>query len=217
MNLANLDQGTIEWLLARVGRVTASRICDVMSYLSRGPKKGGESASRYNYKIELAAGRITGLPQEDFDSPDMRWGREQERFARAFYETKFEVMADQVGFIVHPDMPFAGASPDSLVGDDGGLEIKCPRTTTHFKWWYQYIKHGIVPEEHQEQCLFNMDCEEREWWDFMSYDPRVKRPELMGLVARMYRDEKRIKEIRAEVRKFNQEIIDLINSLPAAA
>lgn len=215
MQAANLEQGSVDWRLARVGMITASRIVDVMSY--RKDKK--ESADRYKYKIEVVTERLTGIPVDHYETPEMRWGTEQEPKARASYEALNEVMTDQVGFIVHPDMPFAGASPDSLVGDDGGLEIKGPNTTTHIKWWEEYIKFGIVPPEHQDQCLFGMACAgtKRLWWDFVSYDPRLKDPSQKRFTARLPRDNERIAKIEAEVRKFNQEIIDLINSLPAAA
>jgi len=208
VRILNVRQGSVEWLLARAGMITASRICDVMAVLK---KKDAEAADRYNYKVELIAERLTGLPEEQFVSKEMLWGTQNEGAARSHYEMMRELLADTVGFGIHPDMDFAGASPDSLIDLDGGLEIKCPKTATHIKW----AKAGGVPEEHQEQCLFNMDVFGREWWDFMSYDPRLPL-EYRAYVVRMMRDEERIRAIRAGVAQFNEEINSLISSLPGS-
>lgn len=260
VQILDVRQGSVEWLLARAGMITASRICDAMKFINepadfiaklyaesqkcgecnksfkgrewlvsmsgdkvkkrvcsqqckeawetRRPRT--ESADRYNYKIQLVGERMTGLPEEQFVTPEMKWGTDNEPLARSHYELKNEVFADTVGFGIHPDMPFAGASPDALIGKDGLTEIKCPKTATHIKW----MRAGGVPEDHQEQCLFNMDVFGREWCDFMSYDPRlVNNPELKSYIVRMPRDEKRIKEIRAGVNQFNEEINELIYSL----
>jgi dihydrofolate reductase len=117
-------------------------------------------------------------------------------------------MVDTVGFVLHPTFDYAGSSPDGLVGDDGGLELKCPKTTTHIKW----LMAGEVPEEHQAQCLWNMACCGRAWWDFMSFDPRL--PDGMKIfIVRMDRDDARIAAIEAEVAKFNDEIEAAIKQL----
>lgn len=197
MRVVNCQQGSAQWLDVRRGKITASRIADVMDRL----KKGGEGASRRNYRTELLAERLSGRSEEHYVSPEMDWGSEFEPHARAAYEIANDVMVDTVGFILHSKMDFAGASPDGLVGSDGGLEIKCPKTTTHLKW----LQAGTVPEEHQAQCLWNMACAERSWWDFMSYDPRM--PEgLRIFIVRMDRDEARISEIEHEVERFNEEV-----------
>ena len=131
----------------------------------------------------------------------MQFGTEQEPFARTAYEIKTENIVDQVGFIFHPRLDFTGASPDGLIGRDGGLELKCPKTTTHLA----YMMAGTVPKEYQYQMLWNMACAEREWWDFASYDSRL--PEKLRLfIVRMPRDEARIGEIEREVLKLNSEI-----------
>lgn len=191
------EQGTAQWLEARRGKITASRIAEVMDFL----KKGGEGASRRNYRTELLAERLSGRGEDHYVSPEMEWGTEFEPQARAAYEIANDVMVDRVGFVLHPVFDFAGSSPDGLVGNDGYVEFKCPKTTTHLKW----MQAGGVPEEHQEQCLFNMRCEERAWADFVSYDPRL--PEgLRIFVARMDRDEERIVRIDEEVQRFQNEV-----------
>jgi putative phage-type endonuclease len=164
-------------------------------------KRGGESADRRNYRNEILAERLSRRTEDHYVSPEMAWGSEFEPIARYAYEIATGEMVDTVGFVLHPTMDFAGASPDGLVGEDGGLELKCPKTTTHIKW----MTNGGVPEEHQAQCLWNMACAERQWWDFMSFDPRL--PDgLRIFIARMERDEASIKLIEEEVARFNDEV-----------
>lgn len=191
------QQGTAEWLDVKRGKISASRIAEVLDFL----KKGGEGASRRNYRQELIAERLTGRSEDHYVSPEMAWGSEFEPIARSAYEIATGEMVDTVGFILHTGFDFAGASPDGLVGNDGGIEIKCPKTTTHLKW----LQVGTVPEEHQAQCLWNMACAERQWWDFLSFDPRL--PEgLRSFIVRMERDERRIGEIEDQVALFHEEV-----------
>jgi len=164
-------------------------------------KRGGEAASRRDYRAELIAERLTGRAQDHYVSKEMQFGTEQEPFARTAYEIKTENTVDPVGFIFHPWLDFTGASPDGLIGQNGGLELKCPKTTTHLA----YMMAGMVPKEYQDQMVWNMACTEREWWDFASYDSRL--PEKLKLfIVRMLRDEARIGEIEREVLKLNSEI-----------
>jgi len=169
---------------------------------------GSESASRANYRIELAIERISGLPKEWYISGPMKWGMENEPFAKAAYSiaTGFEV--EEVGFIAHQEIKRAGASPDGLVGFYGGVEVKCPNTSTHIDWAIA----GEVPPEHRLQMQFCMDCTCRDWWDFVSYDPRM--PEAQQLfIRRLYRDESIIKSIREEVVKLDDEVDETVADL----
>lgn len=201
MRIIDCEQGSAEWLQNRVGRITASRICEAMS---RYAKKDGETAERKNYKTDMIVERLTGRSTENFVSPEMIWGRDNEQAARTAYEMEKGVMTQQVGFILHPTLDHVGASPDSLV-DDGGLEIKCPKTATHIKW----MLAGVVPEEHVDQVQLNIACAETAWWDFMSYDPRL--PEgIDRFIVRVPRDGKRIAEMEAEAVQFNAEIEQVI-------
>ena len=197
MRFVDCEQNSAKWIWARTGRITASRICDLMATL----KRGGEAASRRDYRAELIAERLTGKAETRYVSKEMRYGREQEPFARTAYEIRTENMVDQVGFVFHPRLDFSGASPDGLIREDGGLELKCPKTTTHLA----YMAAGIVPKEYEYQMLWNMACAEREWWDFASFDARL--PEKLSLfIVRMPRDEARIGEIEREVMSLNNEI-----------
>lgn len=204
-----VKQGSTQWLQQRVGKVTGSRIKDVMAYLKSGK---GEMATRANYRVELIAEILTGTAQQHFVSDAMRWGVEQEQYARAAYEVRRDAVVDQVGFVGYPTIDRAGGSPDGLISNDGGVEIKCPETTTHVKW----MLSREVPEEHQLQMMFYMACTGRQWWDFVSFDPRL--PEKFQLfIVRLQRDEVRIAEVETEVLKFLQEIDSTIAEMERLA
>lgn len=203
MNIIDLPQGSPEWLVARAGKVTASRIADVIAKI-----KSGEAAARRDYRAQLVAEILTGKPQEDgFINAEMQWGLDQEPLARSAYEMAKDVLVDQIGFVVHPSIERAGASPDGLAGKIG-LEIKCPKTATHL----QYLLDGTVPTKYQPQILWQMACMETEGCDFVSFDPRL--PEHLRLfIVRFPRDEKRIVEITAEVIVFLNEVDEIIERL----
>jgi putative phage-type endonuclease len=199
-----MQQGTDEWRLARCGWVGASNIAAVMS---KG-RSGAESATRNNYKAQVVAEILSGLPLDSFNSSAMQWGTENEPFARAAYEVKTGLLVDQVGFVPHPDIFRTGASPDGLIGNDGLIEIKCPNTATHIS----YAVTGKIPSEYQYQMLWQMEVTGRKWCDFASFDPRM--PESMQLyVQRFERDDARIAEIKAAVIEFLKECEESCASL----
>jgi putative phage-type endonuclease len=187
------------WMRFRAGRITGSRMADVCSYLKDGKT---ESAKRYNYRMELIAARLTGRSKDHYVTPSMEWGIAQEENAIMFYEAAFGVMAEPCGFFVHPDMPFTGASPDRLIGDDGLLEAKCPETTTHL----EYVLQGKVPAEYMPQVQWELACSGRQWADFLSYDPRIQTESLRFFCRRVERDEALIAKYTAEVLKLEAEI-----------
>ncbi len=188
----DLVQGTDEWLSIRLGKVTASRVADVIARTKTGP-----SASRANYMAELVAERLTGARGETFTNAAMAWGTDNESEARLAYEFRTDATVDQVGFIPHPSIEMSGASPDGLVGPDGLVEIKCPNTATHI----ETLLTGVIPGKYETQMLWQMACTGRAWCDFASFDPRL--PEEMRLyVKRFARDEKRIAEMEEQVREF---------------
>jgi putative phage-type endonuclease len=187
-----MEQGTEEWQSARCGKVTASRIADLMA-----KTKSGYSASRENYLAQLIVERFTGGKAESFTSAAMQWGNEQEPFARAAYEVRKGVFVDEVGFIPHPNIYGAGASPDGLVGDDGLVEIKCPNTATMI----DTLINETVPKKYYVQMQMQMACTERQWCDYAVFDPRM--PESAQLfVKRIDRDVKFIAEMESEIIKF---------------
>lgn len=206
MQVIEVVQGTPEWLAARAGNVTASKIADVMAK-PRG--KSDEAATRRNYKAQLVAERLTGQPQENgYVSQEMKDGTEREPLARAAYEIERDVMVEQVGLVMHPTIPNYGASPDGLIGGYLGMEIKCPKMATHIEW----LLAGVVPAEHQLQMLSGMDCCERDEWEFVSYCPSMPQP-LQLFIRRLHRDDQRIAAIRDAVEQFNAEVQELVDKL----
>lgn len=196
-----MEQGSMEWKLARAGKVTASRISDVMAKI-----KTGEAAAREDYRAQLAAEIITGEPQDDgFVTKDMAFGTEQEKFARAAYEVLTGGFVDEVGVIDHPTIERAAASPDGLVGSDGLVEIKCPKVKTHIK----YLMTSRIPTDYMLQMQWQMACTGRKWCDWISY--RGDLPGTMGmLIIRVNRDDKKIAEIEAEVKAFNESVDKMV-------
>ena len=190
------------WWAARLGKVTASRVADVVA-----KTKSGVSASRTNYMAQLICERLTGTVAEGYTSAEMQWGTDQEPYARAAYSAKVGELVEEVGFIDHPTIDGAGASPDGLVAE-GLVEIKCPNTATALDW----ILSGKPPAKYVTQMQWQMACTNRPFCDFASYDPRL--PEnLRLLVIRVDRDEERIKELEQEVKEFLQELDDKVNKL----
>ena len=149
-----IEQRTEEWFAARLGRVTASRVADVIA-----KTKTGYSASRENYMAQLVVERLTQTKAESYTSAAMMHGVEQEPFARAAYEATQGVMVEEVGFVSHPSIEWAGASPDGLVGDDGCVEIKCPNTATMI----ETLLSQKVPGKYITQMQFQMACTGRKW------------------------------------------------------
>lgn len=200
-------QGSAEWLAARAGCLTASAIADMIA-----KTKTGESASRANLRARLVAERLTGIPQDGFSNAAMQWGNEQEPFARAAYEIHSGNLVDQTGLVMHPSIPYAGASPDGLIDECGLVEIKCPNTATHI----EYLLSSTPPKKYQPQMMWQMECTGRQWCDFVSFDPRM--PEHLQLfVVRFERDEERLDDLRKEAIAFLAEVDALILQLTKKA
>jgi putative phage-type endonuclease len=199
-----IKQGTEEWHQIRLGKVTASRVADVMSKV-----KTGESAGRKNYKMDLVVERLTNNPTSSFSSPAMQWGTETEPLARMAYEAFTGVFVDQVAFCNHPTIKNFGCSPDGMVGE-GLMEIKCPNTSTHI----DYLMAGIPPAKYLPQMHTQMACTGAKWCDFVSFDPRLP-PELQLFVVRLDRDEAYIQQIEAEVKQFLDEVEQIYSQLKA--
>lgn len=155
------EQGSAEWERARLGRATASNFKKIMQ-----PKKLKPSVTTYLY--ELAAERTTGEKQErEWTNYYVERGKELEPTAVLSYEFVKNEEVKRVGFCLGYEKAAFGCSPDGLVGDDGGLEIKCPMLAQHI----QYCEENVLPDDYKSQvygCLF---VTQRKWWDFMSYHP----------------------------------------------
>lgn len=184
-----IEQGTPEWLRARMGIPTASEFATVMAK--------GEGKTRRTYMLKLLGERLTGEPSESYSNGHMERGKEMEAEARDMYEFMRDVECKQVGFIRNGDR---GASPDSLVGIDGGCEIKTK--LPHLQ--LDVLLRDRLPPEHVAQCQGFLWVAEREWVDFVSYFPK-----LPLFVKRVFRDEIYIKTLAAEVAAFNAELCEL--------
>lgn len=198
-------QGSNAWHALRCGRVTASRVADLVART-----KTGWGASRTTYLSQLVVERLTRAVECVPPSAAMTWGTQKEPEARAAYRFFHDKAVTEVGFLLHPQIFMAGASPDGLVGNDGLIEIKCPNSTTHI----EFLRNRTIPVRYQLQMSWQMACTGRHWCDFVSYDPRL--PERCRLfVTRFHRDDASIAELEQRVRDFLDEvdrsIIELAN------
>ena len=197
-----MEQRTDDWFTARLGKVTASRVADVIA-----KTKTGYGAGRANYMADLVVERLTGQKASSFSNAAMEWGTEQEPHARAAYSAKTGIMVEEVGFIDHPTVAMSGASPDGFA-EEGLIEVKCPNTATHL----EYVLAELPPLKYFTQMQWQMACTGRPFCDFVSFDPRL--PErLQLLVVRIPRDDDYIKMLEQEVTVFLQELDDKLNKL----
>ncbi|WP_139412229.1 lambda exonuclease family protein [Bartonella mastomydis] len=195
-----MEQRTAEWFQARLGKVTASNVYNVISKTAK-----GTPTSKYeDYKIKLITERLTGQTSPYYETEDMRWGIENEEDALREYAFIYDTDVTQCGFIQHPTIKMAGASPDGLIDEDGLIEIKCPRSTNHMR----FIIDNEIKPEYLAQMQFQMACTGRKWCDFISYDPRFTGDSSLFRmkIKRIHRDEKKIEEINQAVESFLAEI-----------
>jgi hypothetical protein len=197
IEIFDCEQGSPEWYACRLGIPTASEFDTVMA---RG-KGGGESKTRRTYLLKLAGERLTEQPMYSYSNDHMERGKEMESEARGLYEMVTDYDLHTVGFVRNGD---AGASPDSLVGDDGAVEIKTK--LAHLQ--LECLLADRVPSEHVAQLQGQLWITGRKWVDFVSYWPS-----LPLFVKRVYRDENLIATIAAEVEKFNGDLAQIVNQI----
>lgn len=205
MKILDLEQGSPEWIAARLGKVSASRMADMTART-----KTGYGASRANYAAELITERLTGAPAEKFTNAAMAWGTEKEPDAKDAYCFLRDAEIEAVGLVLHPTIEMACASPDGLVGDDGLIEVKCPQTATHI----DTLLSETVPDKYVKQMMWQMACTSRQWCDFVSFDPRLP-AEMQIFIKRVPRENALIAELEAEAVKFLAEIDDTLVKLHA--
>lgn len=204
----NAPQRTDEWLAERCGHATASKLSDVMAKI-----KSGEAETRRKYRLQVVTERLTGRPAPSgYQNAAMQWGVETEAEARMCFESERGAMVIETGFLKHASIPWFGASPDGLIGDDGMLELKCPESTTHLEW----MEAAKVPAKHVPQIQGQMAVTGRKWVDFASYDPRF--PDGLQLfIVRCPRDDAYIKALEAEVMDFLAGAEEMVQRLMARA
>lgn len=193
------DQNSPEWYQCRLGIPTASRF----STLLASGRGGGESKTRREYLYKLAGEILTGEPMYSYQNDHMLRGQEMEGEARDMYVFLTDLEPQRVGFIRNGR---TGCSPDSLIGNDGMLEIKTK--LAHLQC--EVLDYNELPSEHKPQCQGQLWIAEREWVDFVSYWPK-----LPLFAKRVYRDEAYIKKLAAEVDRFNGELAELVAKLQA--
>jgi putative phage-type endonuclease len=204
-----IEQLTEEWFQQRLGKVTASRISDVIA-----KTKTGVSTSRQNYLIQLVSERLTGKKGDSFVNQAMLDGIQRESAARALYMLNRDVSVTEVGFFDHPVINNSGASPDGAVNAEedgkyaGLIEIKCPIETTHTNT----LMSKSVPSKYIPQMQWQLACTNASWVDFVSYNPNFP-PELQLFIARVDRNQIYISELEVEVEKFLDEVEQTILKL----
>lgn len=193
MKIHYMEQRSPEWYAIKCGKISASSMSAVLAK--------GQGKARKAYMLKLLAERLSGIPQNTYCNSSMEWGIEIEPQARQAYEEATLTVTETVGFVEANE--FLGCSPDSLINSNGGLEIKCPDSSTHI----QYILANKAVTEYNCQVQSNLWITEREWWDFVSFDPRIiSRP---FWKIRVYRDEQYINTIKEEVKVFIDEMLKL--------
>lgn len=203
--MEEIEQRSAEWFAERCGKVTASRIADVMARTQK-----GWGASRANYAAQLICERLTGVAEQGYSNAAMQWGTDWEPAAREAYGLLVGEFVEEIGFVRHPKIEMSGASPDGLVGDDGLVEIKCPNSATHIST----LRGDPIADKYVKQMQWQMACTGRLWCDFVSFDPRL--PDAMQLhVQRVARDDEMIAEMEAAVSDFLTEVAATVADLEA--
>ena len=198
-----MEQRSDEWFAARLGKVTASRVADVIAKTKTGP-----SASRENYATQLVLERLTNKQADSYTNAAMQWGTETEPMARQAYELKRGLFVNETGFVDHPTIEMSGASPDGLVGTDGLIEVKCPNSATHM----ETMLTQKVPAKYIPQMMWQMACTGRNWCDFVSYDPRF--PEnLQIFIERVTYDPTYVRMLELEITQFLDEVTKKVEIL----
>jgi putative phage-type endonuclease len=193
----DMEQRTDEWYAARLGKVTASSLYKVLA-----KTKTGYGADRANYMTQLVLERVTGTKADSYSNAAMQWGIDQEPFARAAYEASRGVLVEEVAFLPHPTIEMAGASPDGLVDDKGMVEIKCPDSKTALECW---LSDNPVENKYFAQMQWQMCCADRDWCDYVVFDPRMPAKAQL-FIDRVERDDEWLEATEAEVVKFLAEV-----------
>lgn len=199
------EQRTEEWFKDRAGKFTGSRFADVMA---RNKKTGAPLKAYEDLIWQVVADRLSCQPEENMSGYAQQWGEDVEPMAREAYEIESGNAVTLAGFITHPVFSFAGCSPDGLIGDDGGLEMKCPKSRiVHLSRFLDG-----VPEEYIPQIQGCMWVTGRAWWDFVSFDPRMPGTHQI-LIIRVERDQEYIDKLQAAVIEAEAKALDLHEQL----
>ena len=197
--IKDIEQGSSAWHELRHGWITASKFKDVLS--------SGAGKTRKSYMLQLASEIMTDMRAESFTNEYMEWGTETEPQARSMYELASGNAVDQVTFIKQGEIK-AGCSPDGLIGDIGMIEIKCPKSSTQVETFLS----GKMPAIHKAQVQGQLWVAQREWCDFVSFDPRIN-GSASYMCVRINRDEEYIKDLSEKVKTFESELLEMVEKL----
>jgi len=198
------DEQKAEFLAARCGKLTGSRMYQVLDMTA----KGAEGAKRKQLKMELVAERMTGDSTPHYVNSAMQWGLDQEPHAKAAYELTTGCLIAPAWVVDHPDINWLAASPDGYI-PEGVIEFKCPTTTTHLGWTLD----RTVPSQHKPQILTQLACSGRKHAVFVSYDPRIRDPRKQLFIVEWEPKREEIEEIEEHARKFLAEVEELYQQL----
>lgn len=215
-----IDQRSEEWFAERAGKITASRMSDVMLERDREPFKSGPRKGQpkpppkalTDYAYQLAAERLTGRPRKQIKAAALQWGQDIEPAAVAAYQAETGEIVTLCGFVQHPVHAFIGASPDFLVSDDGGGEIKSPESSeVHL----ETLLCGLPPE-HIEQIQGGLWVTGRQWWDFVSYHPDFP-ADLRIYIQRVPRDDEYIARLESACLQMEADVQEILSNLTKKA
>jgi putative phage-type endonuclease len=202
-----MNQRDQEWFAMRAGKFTGSRFSALMART-----RSGVSASRDKLIDDLACERRSGECEPTYQNAAMLRGTELEPEARSAYEARMGVLVEEVAFIVHPEYPNVGVSPDGLVGDEGMVEIKCPDSKARHM---SYLLEGKHVNEYWWQLQGQLWVAGRKWVDAVSYDPRWSEERHRLAIVKVKADPKAHAELAAEVEKAEAEIQAKLKKLEA--
>jgi predicted phage-related endonuclease len=180
MEIINCIQGSDEWFKERLGKLTASEAQAISA----------NGAGLKTLVNKLVAERLTGKVENGYTNADMERGKELEDEARNAYELETGNTVTKVGFCKLDED--TGSSPDGLIGENGGLEIKCYKDSS----FVDYMFTQKIDTGYEWQCQFNMFVTERDWWDFAVYNPNFKKS---LIIKRINRDDQAIEKIKAGI------------------
>jgi predicted phage-related endonuclease len=215
-----IDQRSEAWFAERAGKITASRMHDVMLPRDREPFKSGPRKGHpkpppkalTDYAYQLAAERLTGRPRKQIKAAALQWGQDVEPAAVAAYQAETGEIVTMCGFVQHPEYDFIGASPDFLVNDDGGGEIKSPESSeVHL----ETLLVGLPPE-HIEQIQGGLWVTGRQWWDFVSFHPDFP-DHLRTYIQRVQRDDSYIAQLESACLQMEADVQEILSQLQQKA
>ncbi len=204
-----IEQRTEEWRQQRCGKFTGSRFADV---LARNKRTGEKLKAWHDLVWQIVVERMTGEPVEGPQGFALEWGKDVEPFARQAYELETGLSVEESEFIQHPKLEFVGCSPDGLVSTDGGLEMKCPKSSiVHIQRFIEGVPAEYIPQI--QGCMWVTG---RDWWDFVSFDPRMPDTHQL-LIQRVHRDQAFIDNLAAAVKEAEEAVQALLGKLSQPA